>query len=159
MSIGSEAVFKLPHHLYYEEKMDTENRADATNTSGTGTILLIDDEPEVLRVMAIRLERMGHRVVSTTDSREALQMIRKDPEEYDLVLTDQAMPQISGDQLAQKIIALRPDMPLILCTGFSYSIDEHEARRMGFEALLAKPILGADLTAVVSRCLLQRPVH
>lgn len=141
------------------KNMDPENSPNVTNDCDTGTILLIDDEPEVLRVMAIRLERMGHRVVSTTDSREALQMIRKDPEEYDLILTDQAMPQISGDQLAKKIIALRPDMPLILCTGFSYSIDEHEARRMGFEAFLAKPVLGADLTAVVSRCLLQRPVQ
>ncbi len=122
----------------------------------TGTILVIDDEPAVLRVMVMWLERLGHRVVSTTDSNEALKMIRKNPENFDVVVTDQSMPQIPGDRLAKIVQGLREDLPLILCTGFSSTIDEHEARRLGFAAFLLKPVLGKELSAAVNGCLGKR---
>ena len=149
---------RVPFSQKYEVSMYQENvKADtyqkASTAADTATILLIDDEPDVLRVMAMRLERLGHRVISTMDSSQALEMIRDTPEDFDLVVTDLAMPQIPGDRLAQKIGALRDDLPLILCTGFSSTIDEHEARRLGFAAFLLKPFLGDDLIAAVNRCL------
>ena len=123
---------------------------------GSETILLVDDEPMVLDMTAEMLEGLGYDVVSRTNSVEALQVFKMNPDRLDLVITDQTMPNMTGKKLAQQIMNVRPDLPIILCTGFSVGINEKKALSMGICAFIKKPILRKELAAVV-RSTLDKP--
>ena len=86
------------------------------------------------------LAELGYNVTSRTNSKEALALLKEDPYRFDLVISDQTMPDITGVELAKEIIALRPDMPVILCTGFSHTVDEKSARAAGINAFAMKPL-------------------
>ncbi len=85
------------------------------------------------------MESLGYKVVTKTSSLEALETFRADPDGFDLVITDMTMPGLRGEELAREIIALRPDMPIILCTGYSELINETQAREMGISEFVMKP--------------------
>ena len=89
---------------------------------GTGRILFVDDEAVLARVSQSMLARCGYDVVSRTSSIEALEAFRAMPHRFDLVVTDQTMPQMTGEELAQALRRIRPDIPIILCTGFSHTM-------------------------------------
>ena len=108
--------------------------------SGNETILLADDEEDVLEMMHLMLERLGYRVFSKTSSIEALEEFRGEPEKFDLVITDQTMPKMTGMELIQKLMHIRPDIPIILCTGFNEKITEDNTKRLGIGALISKPV-------------------
>jgi CheY-like chemotaxis protein len=80
-----------------------------------------------------------------TSSREALARFRSDPDAFDLVITDQTMPEMAGDELARELLKIRPDLPIILCTGYSGTISEADARKIGIRAYLMKPLARHDL--------------
>mgnify|MGYP006291672951 FL=1 len=120
---------------------------------GTERILLVDDEAFIVDFGRQCLERLGYRVDGCTSSAEALERIRRAPQHYDLVITDMTMPQMTGDQLASEILRLRPDLPVILCTGYSSRLDGRQAETMGISALLMKPINLEDLATNVRRVL------
>jgi hypothetical protein len=86
---------------------------------GTERILVVDDEPSILKVTGSILKRHGYRVTAESDSRRALQRFKRDPGAFDLVLSDVTMPKLTGDRLAAKILAIRPEIPVVLCTGYS----------------------------------------
>jgi len=98
---------------------------------GTERILLVDDEKPIVLMLRDMLEHLGYQVTSTTSSPEALEMFRKRPDYYQLVITDQTMPKLTGGELAKEILTFRPDIPIILCTGFSEIFTEELAREMG----------------------------
>ncbi|MBU1240722.1 response regulator, partial [Myxococcota bacterium] len=106
---------------------------------GTERILLVDDERSIIRVESQMLERLGYSVVACSSGTEALVAFRADPSMFDLVLTDMAMPNMTGEQLASEIRTLKVDVPVIICTGYSEKINQERASSLGIE-LLMKPL-------------------
>jgi CheY-like chemotaxis protein len=99
------------------------------------------------------LERLGYTVVACTSSTEALQAFRAAPQHFDLVITDQTMPGMSGVALAAELRRLRPDIPIILCTGFSQAVTAETACELGINAVLMKPLESRDLALAIRRVL------
>ena len=118
-------------------------------------ILLVDDEEMMVDVTRKILERLGFAVVAKTGSLDALETFQERPDEFDLVLTDQVMPNMTGTQLAQKLISIRPDIPVILCSGFPESVCLDEVESIGIKKFLMKPI-GREEIANVVRAVLDK---
>lgn len=108
---------------------------------GKERIMLVDDEIFLLEMGQEILERLGYDVTSTSSPEEAVQIIRKAPENFDLLITDMTMPKLTGEMLATKIHEFKPDLPVILCTGFSESMNAERAEKAGINAILLKPVL------------------
>jgi CheY-like chemotaxis protein len=120
---------------------------------GTERILLVDDEVPIARMLREMLERLGYRVTSRTSSVEALEAFRARPETYDLLLTDQAMPHMTGVRLAEEILRIRPDIPVVLCTGFSEMVTRESARTLGIREYVMKPVIKSEMARTVRRAL------
>jgi CheY-like chemotaxis protein len=99
----------------------------------------VDDEQVLVRMAREMLESLGYRVTAVTDSREALELFNSAPDSYDLVITDITMPGMTGDALVEEILRKRPDLPVIICTGFSERVSEAESKKIGARAFLLKP--------------------
>jgi PAS domain S-box-containing protein len=121
--------------------------------TGTEKILLVDDEPAIIEIGQTVLGRLGYRVEAKTSSLEALSSFEKNPDEYDLVMTDMTMPGFTGKELAKRMMAIRADIPIILCTGFSYQIDREETLQMGIKAFIIKPFKRQQLAGTVRQVL------
>jgi len=100
-----------------------------------------------------RLKRLGYQVEARTDPMEALDLFRADPDQFDLVITDMSMPHITGDNLVKEILKIRPDMPTILCTGFSEKIDEEKAKKIGVREYIDNPFDQGKLSRLVRKVL------
>ena len=121
--------------------------------SGNERILFVDDEAAIVKMGARFLQQLGYFVTSRTSSLEALELFRLKPQEFDLVVTDMTMPNLTGDKLAVKLIKIRPDLPVILCTGYNKTISEKNATNIGIKAFTYKPIVQADLAKTVRKVL------
>jgi CheY-like chemotaxis protein len=121
-------------------------RASATPLHGNERILLVDDEEIVLSVAWQTLQRLGYRVTAARDGQEGLDLFKTAPRDFDLVITDQTMPFLSGLQLTAAIKELRPYIPVILATGYSPDIAGRDAASLGLEGIIGKPINFAELT-------------
>ncbi len=120
---------------------------------GAERILLVDDEPSLVRLNEKQLSRQGYQVASTTSSQMALEMFRSDPHSFDLVVTDQTMPDMTGDELAKALLEIRPNLPIILCTGYSSKISEENAHQVGIRAFLMKPFRHNELAIKIRETL------
>lgn len=124
---------------------------------GKERILFLDDEEALVHANQKILERLGYEVVAGTDSLEALEVFRAQPERFDLIITDQTMPHMTGDNLARKILQLRPDIPIILCTGFgqasSGALTEAAARAIGIREVVRKPVERSEMARIIRRVL------
>ena len=116
-------------------------------------VLLVDDEEMMVDVTGQILERLGYAVVARTNSIDALETFQEKPDEFDLVITDQVMPNMTGTQLAEKLIAIRGDIPVILCSGFPEKICPEELRNTGIKEFIAKPIGKQEIAAIVRKVL------
>ncbi|MFC1635505.1 response regulator, partial [Planctomycetota bacterium] len=116
-------------------------------------ILLVDDEEMMVDVTGQILERLGFDVVAKTSSLDALETFQEKPDEFDLVITDQVMPNMTGMQLAQKLISIRPDIPVILCSGFPENVCLEEVENIGIKKFIMKPI-SKDIIAQIVRAVL-----
>ena len=123
---------------------------------GTETILYVDDEEPVMQIGHGMLESLGYTVVSTGSSLEALAMFRAEPGRFACVITDMTMPHLRGDELARRLLEMRPGLPIILCTGFSEKISEEQALQMGIRAFLLKPFSLQELGLAVRKVLESR---
>jgi len=121
--------------------------------TGHERVLFIDDEDALVAIGQGMLGSLGYKVISKTSSREALAVLRLDPSRIDLVITDQTMPDITGIELAKEVLALRPDMPVILCTGFSHIVDEKVARAAGIKAFVMKPLTKREIAKTIRKVL------
>jgi len=121
--------------------------------SGAGRILLVDDEEPVALMEEKILASRGYTVTSTTSSKEAVALFQENPLGFDLVITDQTMPQMTGIELIKKIKKIRDDIPVILCSGYSTAVNEKSAQETGAFAFLMKPFDSKLLVSVVSRAL------
>ena len=116
-------------------------------------VLLVDDEEMMVDVTGQILERLGYAVVAKTNSIDALETFQEKPDEFDLVITDQLMPNMTGMQLAEKLIAIRPEVPVILCSGFPEKICPEELKNTGIKEFIAKPIGKQEIAAIVRKVL------
>jgi PAS domain S-box-containing protein len=121
--------------------------------SGTERVLVIDDEQGMVETLCRMLDRLGYQTSKRTSSVEALELFKAEPDRFDLVITDQTMPNITGMELAKTFMDIRPDMPIILCTGFSEKINEDSAKAMGISAFILKPIVMRDIAHTIRQVL------
>jgi CheY-like chemotaxis protein len=120
---------------------------------GTERILFVDDESALVALGKQVLEALGYQVQAHGDSREAWTRFAAEPDAFDLVITDLTMPGMTGAQFAEKILALRPSIPVILTTGYSDILTEKEAKELGVREYLLKPLSAERLAEVVRRVL------
>ena len=116
-------------------------------------MLIVDDEVSITEVLKEFLEHLGYTVTVRTHPLEALRDFRMNPHRFDCLITDQTMPTLGGDQLSREILKIRPDMPIILCTGFSHTIEKENALEQGITAFLYKPILLDQLSQTLTHIL------
>ena len=116
---------------------------------GTERILFVDDEAALAELGSEVLTSLGYHVTSRTSSVEALEVFRSRPHDFDLVVTDMTMPNMRGDYLAKELLDIRPDLPIILCTGFSEVISEEKAKNIGIRAFIMKPVVMKDIAKAV----------
>ena len=144
-------------HIYLPQIDTTAIAPETVSTGplprGKERILLVDDEEQVVNMVRQMLERLGYHVTARTSSVEALEAFRAQPEKFDLVITDQTMPNMTGAELTKKLIAIRPDIPAILCTGFSEVISEEKAREIGISEYVMKPVVMSDIAKTIRRLL------
>ncbi|MCI5120859.1 MAG: response regulator, partial [Candidatus Electrothrix sp. AUS4] len=121
--------------------------------TGNELILLLDDEEVIVTMKRKILEGLGYRVTALTNSKEAWKLLRDQPDSFDLVITDMTMPGMTGADLAEKYLALRPDAAIILCTGFSKLVNGDKAKAAGIRAFLMKPVSRKELAKTVRKVL------
>jgi PAS domain S-box-containing protein len=137
----------------FQDKVEEKRACTISFPKGNERILLVDDETSIVRITQSRLTALGYSVTCTTDPRKALDKVKADPSAFDLVITDMAMPHMTGDALSSKLLSLRPDLPIILCTGFSEVMNEEKARKIGITGFLIKPVELADFAVTVRKTL------
>jgi PAS domain S-box-containing protein len=144
-------------HVYFPiEKKSFEKQATHSKAQiqgGTEQILLVDDEEAILTMEKQMLERLGYQVTTRTSSLEALEAFNANPDKFDMVITDMAMPNLPGDKLSAKLNKLRPDISILLCTGFSETMPEEKAASLGINGFLLKPIVMKDLAQKIREIL------
>jgi signal transduction histidine kinase len=120
---------------------------------GNEKILLIDDEEQIVDMEREMLEHLGYHVTGITKSLEALEVFRRAKDDFDLVITDMTMSHMTGAELSREILRIRPDIPIILCTGFSELVTEEKARKMGIREYVMKPMLRSEIAVAIRRVL------
>ncbi|MBA3012615.1 MAG: response regulator [Desulfobacula sp.] len=116
---------------------------------GAERILLVDDEEAIVKMAQKMLERLGYHVTSRTRSMEALEVFKADPDQFDVIITDMTMPDMTGIQLAREMKVIRANIPVIICTGFSDQINKENSRQMGIQGYLSKPVVQSELAKTI----------
>jgi signal transduction histidine kinase/CheY-like chemotaxis protein len=116
---------------------------------GKEHIMLIDDEKLLVEMGKKMLERLGYTVMALTDSHTALEVFSASPDDFDLIITDQTMPDMTGLELAKEMLKKRPSLPIILCTGYSSHVNEEIAKQYGIRKFLYKPVIKSDLANLI----------
>ena len=117
--------------------------------TGNERIMVVDDENSIAQLVQDILSNLGYAIVTHTDSAEALEEFSVHPDMYDLVVTDQTMPYMTGIQLAEELIRIRPDIPIIIMSGFSELLTSEKSKELGIRAFLTKPFLSYDLSSTI----------
>ncbi len=149
---GEGSVFRVFFPVLENPAEAVSNQA-AAYPRGTERILFVDDEELLVQVGVEMLNDLGYDAVGTTRALQALERFTSRPDEFDLVITDMTMPGMTGDQLAAKILSHRPDIPVIICTGFSKRISSEMASSLGIRALLMKPVTVQELARTIREVL------
>lgn len=149
---GQETAYEILLPRVREEAAAFRDES-AELAGGNERILLVDDEPQVVRVVAQMLGRRGYQVTPAAGSLAALDLFRSAPHLFDLVITDHNMPEMTGADLAGALLEIRPDIPIILGTGFSEEINEETAKAGGISAFVLKPFDVREFAATVRRVL------
>ncbi len=124
---------------------------DLSQLHGTERILYVDDEKQIASMFYLKLQNLGYDIKVMTDSLEAWEFFESDPQAVDMIISDMTMPNLTGAELAQRALSLRPDLPVILCTGFSNAVSEEKVREIGVAAMLTKPIFTREIATAIRR--------
>jgi CheY-like chemotaxis protein len=147
---GSLFTVYLPVLTRHVDEMESN---EGPLRTGTERILFVDDEPAQNDLGRQILEHLGYSVRTENDSPKALEVFQKDPDAFDCVITDMTMPKMTGDQLARRILSIRPDIPIILCTGYSEQINEERAAAMGIKGFAFKPLVIREISDLLKSVL------
>ncbi len=148
---GTTVLVLLPRLDKGEEPAVSEPTLD--DYGGSERILFVDDEAPLVKVASTMLKRLGYQVDAATSGPEALECFRRFSDEIDLVITDLTMPNMTGDQLAEAVRKIRPDVPVVLCTGNRDRIERKRIRECGIDALVMKPWVWAELGKIIREVL------
>ncbi|MGK5095364.1 response regulator [Deltaproteobacteria bacterium TL4] len=153
--LGKGSTFSLYFPVVNTEmlKISQESSLESTPSKSHYRILLAEDDSEVGRYFLLALQREGYEVTYCSDGKTALQRFKKNPQRYDLVITDQVMPKMRGLALSQELIKLRRDLPILLITGYSQTIVTNLFQEFGIRKLLMKPIYLGELIQAVKELL------
>jgi CheY-like chemotaxis protein len=138
------------------KQMESETEELKALPTGNEHILFIDDEDTLIDLGESMLKKLGYRVETRTGPEEALEVFRAAPDKFDLVISDMTMPGMTGDNLAAELMKIRPDIPVVICTGYSERIDEPRARDLGIKGLMMKPFTIRGLSKTVRAVLDQK---
>jgi len=137
--------------------METERKPEVESAvriiGGKECILFVDDEEALVQLGKGMLSGLGYEVIGRTSSTEALELFRARPNRFGLVITDMTMPNMTGVELAQELMRIRPDIPVILCTGFSETITPEKAKAIGFKDFIMKPLIRRQVAEAIRRVL------
>jgi nitrogen-specific signal transduction histidine kinase/CheY-like chemotaxis protein len=149
---GKGAVF---HVLFpvIEADIRVEDEYEMFCPTGTERILFVDDEKPIADAMNLMLSRLGYEVISKTDSNEALKYFRENHEAIDLMITDLVMPGLTGLELSKEVFKIRPEMPIILCTGYSEMIDDEIIDQEGIRCRTTKPLVINEMANIIREAL------
>jgi CheY-like chemotaxis protein len=120
---------------------------------GNERILFVDDEVDITRISHSLLSNLGYRVTIETQSLKALEKFQNDPKAFDLLITDHTMPGLTGADLARSALQLRPELPIILCTGYTAAFSKQEALQIGIKKYIIKPLSTRELAEIVRNVL------
>ncbi|NOY59148.1 MAG: PAS domain S-box protein [Calditrichaeota bacterium] len=150
--IGQGTTFRvfLPR---LERKEIRKQEAKSMLVGGKESILYIDDEEDLVRIAVERFSELGYHITGKTNSVEAMDLFQKDPDAFDLIITDQTMPGLSGKELSERVLEMRPQMPIILCSGYSETITRQEAMKVGIREFVLKPISIFEMPKIVRHIL------
>lgn len=151
--LGAGTTFEVFLPSYEDTVISPVVSSDHKPSRGQGHILFVDDEENLVSINQRLLERLGYKITGVTSSPEALRIFQAQPQEFDLVITDLTMPNLNGIELARTINLTRPDLPIILATGYSEAITSQEANAIGIRECLLKPFLARELSKVINRLL------
>lgn len=149
---GTEFIIFIPVSKAAPASVDIHNK-EVLNLQGNERILLVDDEELIVKMGTIGLKRCGYSVTASTDSREAFRLFKSNPENFDLVITDMAMPGMVGSELSKKILEIRPDIRIIICSGYSERLDKLKTKDLNVSAFLDKPLSVKDLLKITREVL------
>ncbi|MDX9754979.1 MAG: response regulator [bacterium] len=149
-ALGQGTTFKVYLPIHEESVAPLKSADDVCKGKGE-RILLVDDEEMLIQLGTRMLRSLGYEVISCLGSEEALKLFGANPNHFDLVLTDQTMPKMKGTQLAQEIKKIRPDIPIILNTGFDERLQEDQLHEAGISEMMMKPYTIHDLSYVISK--------
>jgi CheY-like chemotaxis protein len=144
----------LPRAEVEDVQVDPETLPRSVNNE---SVLYVEDRDDVASVGRTMMERLGYRVTVALSGMDALEMFREDPDRFDVVLTDQTMPGMTGADLARELLRIRPDLPIVLMTGYSEAVTAESVRRMGIRGFLKKPIVTRDLAVTVRAAVDKEP--
>lgn len=150
LGVGTTFTIYLP---VTKKQADQDAYVQEELPTGTERILFIDDEVPIAKMGSQILERLGYTVTTCTSSIEALELFQAKPNDYDLIVTDMTMPNLTGDKLAVELMKIRTDIPVILCTGYSKKISDETASEIGIKAFAYKPVVKAALAKTVRKVL------
>jgi DNA-binding NtrC family response regulator len=148
---GSTFIVYLPK-LLDEQSQDSGN-GDNSILRGHEAILFVDDEEDLVAMAYEMLTDLGCRVTAKTGAREALALFRLNPSRFDLLITDQTMPEMTGVELAGEVLTPRVDMPIIICTGFSHVVDADTSSAAGVRAFAMKPLTKKEMAMTIRKVL------
>ncbi len=151
--LGKGSTFSVYLPCLQEEGSVRETPPAPKVEAGSERILLVDDDPAQLKGLARMLERFGYKVTARTSGRTASTTFKKDPRAFDLIITDQTMPRMSGIELARSLVKVRPDIPVILCTGFSEKVNGENVGRDGIRSFIMKPFTAQEISELVRKVL------
>lgn len=151
-SPGKGTTFKVFFPLSFEHpKQENATSGNAMNPRGKEHILLVDDEAILVELGKETLEALGYKVTATTSAIKALKLFEAEPAHYDLIITDQTMPEMAGDVLTKKALQIRSNMPVLICTGHSATLNTEKTIAIGAKALLMKPLSSTELSQSVRK--------
>ena len=151
--VGVGSTFDVYFPKVEDYSVESEAEPEEPVRGGNECILFVDDEPALEELGGRLLSGLGYEVVTRSSAWEALQLFKAKTMAFDLVITDMTMPQLTGEKLALEILRIRPEMPIILCTGFSEQINNERARSLGIRALVMKPFLKNEMARTIRRVL------
>lgn len=151
--VGTGTTFAAYFPIHFAKNAGVADEQDDAFPRLTANVLFVDDQQDLAELGKMGLESIGCRVSTFSSSSEALAAFQADPAAFDVVITDQTMPEMTGAALAARLLALKPDLPIILCTGHSDIIDETTARGLGIRAFLMKPLQLNKLAEIIQAVL------
>lgn len=151
--LGKGSTFRVYFPAIEEETITVEEEPKELLPRGDERVLVVDDEESIAEMYKAVLEQQGYKVTAHHSSEKALEVFQNSVDGFDLIITDQTMPHLSGEELVKEILQLRSDVPIILCTGYSSRISEEEAKEIGVAKFLMKPVSRKDLTVSVREVL------